>query len=201
MNTHEVVYSAATSCLLYVRQHLTHLPCSEKVSATNHLVTRWLSSAERRNLYPRAGLREIRSKLKQAKKSNNTDLLSIIHLLVEGSGQIHNLDESQLAQLQSARLALLTDGWWIKFTEPQEWHRVDLNDKPVCFGLRSDVERCFDHLGQLIEPLPLYVTGERDELSAVLERFNYRLKSETSESVEGVTVWQCLLTTGELNEC
>lgn len=201
MNTHEVVYSAATSCLLYVRQHQTHLPCREKVSATNHLVTRWLRSAERRNLYPRAGLREIRSKLKQAKKSNNTDLQSIIHLLVEGSGQIHNLDESQLAQLQSARLALLADGWWIKFTEPQEWHRVDLNDKPVCFGLRSDVERCFDHFGQLIEPLPLYVTGERDELSAVLERFNYRLKSETSESVEGVTVWQCLLTTGELNEC
>ena len=45
----DAVVSAATSCLLYVREIERSGPGEMPVSYSNELIQRWLSSAERRN--------------------------------------------------------------------------------------------------------------------------------------------------------
>ena len=69
----DAVVSAATSCLLYVREIERSGPGEMPVSYSNELIQRWLSSAERRNLHPRHSLRSIRTILKHARKSRQPD--------------------------------------------------------------------------------------------------------------------------------
>lgn len=59
-------------------------------------------------------------------------------------------------------------GWWVKFGVKQDWQRINLQRQPVSFGLLNDLNRCFRHDGQQVEPLPLYTTGNPGELRKVL---------------------------------
>lgn len=195
----EAVMSAAISCLLYVRENGTSGPGEMPVSYSNELIKRWLSSAERRNLHSRYSLRSIRTILKQARKSRQPDFKSVMHLLVEGKGVIPDVTVSDLGNVQSIRNELIGLGWWVKFGIQQDWQRINLQHQPVCFGLLTDLNRCFLHDGQQAEPLPLYTTGNSDELRKVLEMYNYRLHIDSSEVVEDVTVLRCFIETGVMN--
>lgn len=198
MKETECLVSAATSCLLYVREHSR--PGSVKPNSINNLIHRWISSAERRNLYSRHCLRKIRSDLKHAKKNNVADLMSILSLLVEGNGTIPDVTVSDLASVQNIRQSLLERGWWVKFGTSQEWGRIELHRNPVCFALLADAERCFAHDGRQNEALPLYITGDPDVLREVLNTFQFRLQVGSSEIVEGITVWRCYIHAGEEND-
>lgn len=196
---YDAVMSAATSCLLYVRENGTSDPGEMSVSYSNELIKRWLSSAERRNLHSRHSLRSIRTILKQARKSRQPDFKSVMHLLVEGKGVIPDVTASDLGNVQSIRNELIGLGWWVKFGVPQDWERINLQRQPVSFGLLTDLNRCFRHDGQQAEPLPLYTTGNSDELRKVLEKYNYRMHIASSEVVEDVTVLHCFIETGGMN--
>lgn len=195
----DAVVSAATSCLLYVRENSQSGPGEMPMAHSNELIQRWLSSAERRNLHSRHSLRSIRSILKQTRKSRQPDFKSVMHLLVKGKGVIPDVSESDLGNVQNIRNDLIGLGWWVKFGVPQDWQRINLHRQPVSFGLLADLNHCFRHDGQQAEPLPLYITGNADELRQVLEKYNYRLHITSSEVVEDVTVLRCFIETGVMN--
>lgn len=196
---YDAVVSAATSCLLYVRENGRSGLGECPVAYSNELINRWLSSAERRNLHSRQCLRSIRTILKQARKCRQPDFKSVMHLLVEGNGVIPDVTVSDLGNVQSIRNELIGLGWWVKFGVPLDWQRINLQHRPVSFGLLSDLNRCFRHDGQQAEPLPLYTTGNSDELRKVLKKYSYRLRIASSEVVEDVTVLRCFIETGVMN--
>lgn len=82
-----------------------------------------------------------------------------MHLLVEGKGVIPDVSVSDLGNVQNIRNELIGLGWWVKFGVKQDWQRINLQRQPVSFGLLNDLNRCFRHDGQQVEPLPLYTTG------------------------------------------
>ena len=92
---YDAVVSAATSCLLYVRENGRSGLGECPVAYSNELINRWLSSAERRNLHSRQCLRSIRTILKQARKCRQPDFKSVMHLLVEGNGVIPDVTVSE----------------------------------------------------------------------------------------------------------
>ncbi|MGV7963778.1 hypothetical protein QPK13_22755 [Photorhabdus tasmaniensis] len=198
-DNNEGVLSAATSCLLYVRENGNRVAGELSVTMTNNLIQRWLLSAERRNLHSRSSLRSIRTILKHARKNKEPDLKSVIRLLVEGNGELPDVSASDLGNVENIRNALIRLGWWVKFGASHEWQHINLQRQPVCFGLRSDLNRCFRHDGQQSDLLPLYVTGKPEELREILGKFSYRLHIESSEVVETITVWRCFIETGVMN--
>ena len=91
-----------------------------------------------------------------------------MHLLVEGKGVIPDVSVSDLGNVQNIRNELIGLGWWVKFGVKQDWQRINLQRQPVSCGLLNDLNRCFRHDGQQVEPLPLYTTGNPGELRKVL---------------------------------
>lgn len=194
MSDSEEVVSAATSCLLYVHQH------NESAGAGHHssntLIQDWVNSAERRTLCSRFALKFLRNTLKKARKNRVSDLTGILQLLIEGKGVIPDIADSALARMQDLREALTRRGWWVKFGDQNDWERIELHKQPVCFGLLSDVERCFDFRGQQIEPLTLYHTGECREFAELALNYGFHNQVGLPEMVDNTLVWRCFIHAG-----
>ena len=195
MSDNQEVVSVATSCLLYVHEHREKRGTGHADS--NALIQDWLGSADRRRLCSRSVLKCLRNTLKNARKNNVKDLVSILKLLIEGNGEVPEIGHSALARIQDLREALTGRGWWVKFGSQQDWDRLELQNQPVCFGLLSDVERCFDFRGHQIEPLPLYYTGECRDFAEVAHNCEFDYQVDQAESVDHILVWRCVIYAGE----
>lgn len=196
MSENPEAVSAATSCLLYVHQYRDKRGTG--LSVTNALILDWLDSAERRGLCSRPALKCLRNALKKAKKNQVKDLMSILELLIEGDGAIPEIPNSPLARVQNLRDALTRRGWWVKFGTQTDWERLDLLSRTVCFGLLTDVERCFDFRGQQIEPLSLYFTGECQDFAKEAHLCGFHCQAGQPESVDNILVWRCDIYSGEV---
>lgn len=193
MNTQEALYSASLSCLLYIREQIKTGGTTPERKALNRLAESWVAAAERRRLYPRQCILVLKQQLKSVRHFKNVSAQTILEMLIESKGVIHDVTQSHMMDLSRLRDALHASSWNVTFGNAHAWQRIPLDGTNICFCLQSDVEARFNELGLLIQPLPMIVAGDADSFMQVASQYAFHVVAEDSESVDGVLVHRYLL--------
>ncbi|HHL0036264.1 DUF2913 family protein [Enterobacter hormaechei] len=200
MNTQEALYSASLSCLLYIREQTKTIGTTPDRKMLNRLAESWVAAAERRRLYPRQCILVLKQQLKSVRHFKNVSAQTILDMLIESKGVIHDVTLSHLMDLSRLRDALHSSSWNVTFGKAQAWQRIPLDRKNICFCLQSDVEARFNELGTLTQPLPMLVAGDADSFIQFASQHAFHVDVEGSEVVDGVLVHRYLLSAARSEE-
>lgn len=200
MNLQEALYSASLSCLLFIREQIKVGGTTPDRKALNRLAESWMTAAERRRLYPRQCILVLKQQLKSVRHYKNVSAQTILEMLIESKGVIHDMAQSEMMDLSRLRDALHDSSWSVTFGNAQAWQRIPLGGKNICFCLQTDVEARFNELGSLTQPLPMVVAGDADSFKQLASQHAFSVDAEGSEIVEGVLVHRYLLTAARREE-
>lgn len=172
---------------------------SQSPLQTHMFIMQWLSTAQKRKLFPKSLAQDIIWLQTQGKRNGPAARLynKIEYIWLASSGELTS--QSTLFRFTCMIDTLRTMSWQDYLLSDTDWHNGWISDSkiPSMYIQKSSLHKSFAEAGELIQPLEIRLTGESNGIFPLLEQC--RLIFEMHGTNQGYTVFLLLPdTTGRI---